>query len=332
MRYIQNVIVALMFSLASATAVSASTNLLNGLTYYQGNEKLTGKIVFQLQDGYIHNGETVGTNSERSATIYEFDLEKQQLRKVTTSPKGYAFIGPEQGDVFCVLYGPFSPNGNSYTNVFVYSDTINRNHTLHLDRTPTTTCIVGGHVFFEFGLSFEKDHRLLDYDVALDRIQPAEFTDPRWQERNAAMYSAPKAFNDRYIFFTGSGAPIEGFTLVSSLGNESDTEDEPKGKDVKVLHSFSQLAAFRGCDYVLKQLSPDGHYALIRLQTQSPVKTKESADGSSLFVNDYYLVDVSNGTTRMLLKDEVELKSHNSILGLRWVGEPQYEGSSSSVK
>jgi hypothetical protein len=319
MKYIQKFHVALLLALASPTAVSASTNILNGLTYYQGNEKLAGTIVFQLQDGYIKNGETVGTNSEHSASIYEFDLQKQQLRKVTTSPKGYAFIGSDQGDVYCVLYGPFDSYGASYSNAFVHSDSLNRNRIVSLDRTPTTTCISGGHVFFEFGMSFEKDHRLLDYDVALDRIQPAEFSDTRWQERNAAMYSAPKASNGRYIFFAGNDAPSEGFTLVSSLGNVFDTKNEPKGKDLRVLHSFTKMSVFPGNEYLLVQLSPDGRYALIRLETQSHFKTKEAADDSSGWVNDYYLVDVSNGKTRKLLMDEVELKSHNSILGLHWV-------------
>jgi hypothetical protein len=320
MRYIQKVIFALMFSLASAAVVSASTNLLTGLTYYTGNEKLTGRIAFQLQGAYTQDDEKAGTNVERSATIYEFDLEKQQLRRVTSSPKGFRFIGPDQGDVYCVLYGPFDSYATSFSNAFVYSESLNLNRVVSLGRTPTMTSILGGHVFFEFGSQFLKDYRVLDYDVALDRIQPSESVDRRLQQRNEWMYDGPKAFNNRFIFFKGGSDPIQGYTLVSSLGNESDTKEKPQGKDVRVLHRFSRMAADRGFDYSLEQLSPDGRYALVRRQTQSAWKTKKAAVESAGYVNDYFLVDVSNGKTRMLLKDEVELKSPNSILGLHWVG------------
>ena len=323
MRTVQQVIFAIMFLVASAITVNASTNLLKGLTYYEGKEKLTGKIVFQLQDGGPHNGEILETNSKTDASIYEFDLQNQQLKKVSASPEGYYFIAPDHGDVYCVVYGPFDSNGASYTNVFVYSDLFQRKRSLTLDKTPTTTSIANGHVFFEFGMSFDREnHRLLDYDVALDRIQPAELSNPTWQKLDKARYEAPKAFNNRYIFFAGNDAPSEGYTLVSSLGDDFETKDEPKGKDVKVLHTFSRLATLEtllGNEYLLVQLSPDGRYALIRLQSESPFKTKDAEEDSAGWVNEYYLVDVLNGKTRLLLKDEVGLKSPKSILGLHWV-------------
>ena len=108
-----------------------------------------------------------------------------------------------------------------------------------------------------------------------------------------------KAANGHYIFFEGSGAPAEGFKLVSSPQSDFDTHlKDPQGKQVTVLHNFSKLPALNHGMYLLAQMSPDGRFALVRLQ--EPAERKSGMLPG--FVNTYYLVDALSGETRVAQK------------------------------
>ena len=73
-----------------------ATSLLPGVTYYEKHEKLTGRLVFLLsRDAGLETNETT------SATIYEFDLSENKLKKVTDAPRGMPHVS-ESGDVFWV--------------------------------------------------------------------------------------------------------------------------------------------------------------------------------------------------------------------------------------
>ena len=110
-----------------------------------------------------------------------------------------------------------------------------------------------------------------------------------------------KAFDGNYISFSGGvNAPFDGFKLVSTdwnyVGSDEITSDD-KDKKIKILHKFSKLqAAFN-----LIQTSPDLHYAWVK----------------SGYTGTYYLVDVTTGKTRVLLKTD------SSVSMVRWVRNGQ---------
>ena len=374
-------LLAVLNTAANAPAL-AETNLLPGLIYFNGKEKLNGKLVFLFEHDY-----TVETNSQSSASIYEFNLHSEKLHKLTDSPDG-RFVRPSDDGVCCVLYwlGAFSQGGA--THGFVYSSNQGSSRTVNLEGEPQDTLVVGSHVLFTLkgyghyaGSGFytttnhsDVETKIVDFNIVNGRNRTIEFPDAsQWNyQQYEKMYVLPgqsnkvfffynangkrlsdgkdykegfyscdldkatvlgfvselsdaydksfsfKSFDGRYIFFEGNGSPITGFTLVSSPWNDSDSEDHPR-KQVKVLKRFSILPALSQGTYILTGLSPDGHFALVRLQ--SPTHRKMGTIPG--WENTYYLVDVSTGKTRTLLKDEVEAKSQSSIRGVYWVGEPK---------
>jgi hypothetical protein len=292
--------------LLPSCAMQPPVDLLPGVVYYDGPEKLTGKLTFLLEND---------VRQEKSAAIYEFDLSAKKLRKVTDSPKGL-FAPPDQGDVFCVVYGPFEPYGRFYTNAFVYSVLSGQTRILHLSASPRATIIAGRHIFFKWEEPKGGD-RLWDYDADLDRFGSGEFSDPGWQKRWEANYSY-RAFDGSYIFFEGSGAPSEGLTLVSSKSDVVGTGiEDPKGRNVLVLRKYSLLRALGGSVYLLNQMSPDGRYALVRMDEPTPTKIMEQSGWSRT----YYAVDVTNGKERLLLKENVEHTTFGSMSGVWWAGD-----------
>ena len=307
MRSLPSIAFLLLLLSLSSCAIQQPSKLLPGVTYYDGPEKLTGRLTFLLEH------DIRSENPNNSAAIYEFDLAEKQLRKVTESPKGL-FIPPERGDLFCVVYGPFDPYGRCSTNAFIYSQSTRQGRTVSLESAPKMTIVVGDHVFFKL----EKAHgeSLVDYDFALDQKLPADFSDARWQKRWDAQFDY-QAFNGSYIFFEGSGAPAEGFSLVCSPWSCFETQlTHPKDKKVQVLKRFSPLRTIGGGCYLLDHMSPDGRYALVRLEEPSVPKTM----GQSGWARTYYAVDVSTGETRLLLKENVEHTTFGSMSGVWWAG------------
>jgi hypothetical protein len=106
-----------LFPLFVATVLhAASTNLLPGIIYHDGPEKLTGKLVFLVQHDY-----TVETNCESAASVYEFDLQKKRFSKIINSPVGQFDISPE-GNAFCTIFWKGNFGMGKDTNVFVFSE------------------------------------------------------------------------------------------------------------------------------------------------------------------------------------------------------------------
>ena len=344
------------------TMKSSMTELLPGLTYYDGPEKLTGKLIFLLQHNKPKNEFDVTINSPIAASIYEFDLQRKTLNKVTDSPNG-RFIPSQDGDAFCVIYSSGQWHQHSDTNVFIYSESLGLSRTIRFDSPPGMTVVTAGHVFFELG---ERNHnKLVDYDIAKDRTQNIELPDVSKREIQGyemihaqpgqtnilhfhytgigkrlaegkdypdGIYSLDintgnirpfmvkppvidsddesywfKAFDGNFISFSGgNGAPFNGFKLVSTdwyyVGSDEITSDD-KDKKIKILHTFFKLqATFNSAGaYHLIQTSPDLHYAWVK----------------SGYTGTYYLVDVTTGKTRVLLKTD------SSVSMVRWVRNGQ---------
>lgn len=144
--------------------------------------------------------------------------------------------------------------------------------------------------------------------------------DTRWfaellDDKDDEMYNFRTA-DGRYVFFEGPDTPVRGFKLVSSPWDFLETENQdPKGEKVKVLKAFSKLSVRLGNAYMLSQVSPDGHYVLVRLQ-EPPVPKSPTQPG---WMNTYFLLDASNGKTRVLLKEKVEQTTKGSMSAVRWI-------------
>lgn len=368
MRCFQSVTLSMLLLLtACATQPAATTNLLPGITYYEGPEKLTGKLVFLLS----RNAEE-DQNGETAAAIYEFDLGAKMVRKVTEAPSGHLFVTAD-GNMSCVLFWFGVWRNDNTTNAFIYSDSTRQSRTLHLETSPIETAIVDGHVFFLLhkyhGREASTDE-LCDFDIGRNEKRLVELPGAaRWEADGYMMLSVPLrqtnvlqfryarggkrlgdgrdyepgiyrldvqtrkvqlvpeleaatngqepvAFDGRHVFFTGSQGPVEGFELVSSPWDHYRTKErDPKGEQTKVLHSFSKSLASKGGSFVLSGISPCGHFALVRFMEPTTRKSGVLPGWAST----YYLVDVSSGDTRVLLRDEVEHNTTGGMSPVHWV-------------
>ncbi len=352
---------------ACVTRPTVTTNLLPGLTYYEGSEKLTGKMVFLL----CRNAEE-DQNGEKAGAIYEFAPSSKSLRKITDAPSGNLFVS-QDGNLSCVLFWFGVWRNDNNTNAFVYSDLLRRSRTLNLEVAPMEVALVNGHVFFrlyQYNAQGLPSDRLLDFDMMRDERRWVELPGAaKWEAGGYSALSVPRgqtntlefrytrggkrlgngrdyepgiyrlnvqtgdvksvtdtesatkgqefvAFDGRHVFFTGSQGPAEGFELVSSPWTHYWTQKRVlKGEGVKVLHSFSKSLAFNGGSYVLSGISPCGHFALVRFMEP----TTRKSGGLPGWASTYYLVDVSSGDTRVLLKDAVEHDTTGSMSPVHWV-------------
>jgi len=359
------VVLLLLSGCGTTSTTSKTVHLVPGMTYYDGPEKLSGKLVFLLRHDYNQR-----YNDDAAASIYKFDLVENKLTKLTDCPNGI-FISSEGGNEFCVNYGLGDYDEKKVTNVFVYSESLHQNRIVRLVAPPNRMSVIdSGHAFFE--VQNKKGVKLIDYNIASAKEQVVEFSDSStWEYQDYGDVLVPphntnnvhfnyksygkrlsegkdyprgyyvfdintgkilgpatlsndeydksrifKTFDGRFIFFEGSGSPVEGFKLVSSpLDDYATQSEDPKRQNVKVLHNFSRLPAIGYGIYLLTQMSPDGHYALVRLE-EPTIRKSGMLPG---FVNTYYLVDVTNGDTRILLKDETDKKTNSSIFTVYWV-------------
>ena len=75
------------------------THLLPGVTYYDGPEKLTGKLVFLVGSKPLSSPQ-----QEMSATLYEFDLQKRVLRRMTMAPGGAWLVPSKDGTLVGLVF------------------------------------------------------------------------------------------------------------------------------------------------------------------------------------------------------------------------------------
>jgi hypothetical protein len=301
---------------------ASSIDLLPGIIFYDGPEKLTGKLVFLVQHDY-----TVETNRENTASVYEFDLRKKQLRKLTDSPVGQMSVSPS-GDLLSVISG--TGRIGSDTNLFVYSITSKSNQRTNVESSPQGMFISDGNVFLKLqGYNFPDagyylvtngnatETKLLEYNFDRNQLKVGDFS-TEWKNHQLSGEDF-KAFDGSYIFFEGFDAPIDGLKLVRSPWDFMDyKEQDPKRETTKVLHEFSVFSIFSRTHELL-QLSPDGHFALIR--SIEPITHRKFSEwpGSA---TTFYLVDVATGKTRVLFENKTETATKSSLWNgfIYWVG------------
>lgn len=293
---------------------TTSTNLLPGIIYYDGTEKLSGKLVFLVQ----HDG-TVLTNSANAATVYEFDLQKKRLNKIIDSPVGQFGVSTK-GNVFCTIFWNEQFSMGKDTNVFVYLESSKSSYWTNIESSPQGMFVADDRIYLKLeGYNFPSagyylvtngkatDTKLIEYDFEKNQMRTGDFS-VQWQNYESSYDF--KAFDGRYIFFEGKDAPTDGLTLISSPWDYRNFEDQdPKGKKTKVLHKFSMFSVFTKTHELL-QLSPDCHFALVR--SIDPIGSTTS----------FYLVDVTTGKTRLLLENKTEAATKNLLWNgfIYWVG------------
>lgn len=314
-----------LFPLFVATVLhAASTNLLPGIIYHDGPEKLTGKLVFLVQHDY-----TVETNCESAASVYEFDLQKKRFSKIINSPVGQFDISPE-GNAFCTIFWKGNFGMGKDTNVFVFSENSKSSYWTNVESSPQGMFVADNRIFLKLqGYNFPSagyylvtngnatETKLIEYNFEKNQLRTGDFS-VQWQNHESSGRNF-KAFDGRYVFFEGKDAPIDGLTLVSSPWDFRDFEEQgPKGENAKVLHRFSTLSILSSTHELL-QLSPDRHFALVRsIEPISHRKFPEWPGGST---TTFYLIDVSTGKTRVLLENKTETTTHSSLWNgfINWV-------------
>jgi hypothetical protein len=316
---------AMLFSLMVAGVLHASsTNLLPGIIYYDGPEKLTGKLVFLVQHDY-----TVETNGENTASIYEFDLQKKQLCKLTDSPFGRMSVSPD-GNLMSVIFWTSRWSIGKDTNLFVYSKISKSIQKTNVESSPQDLFISSDNVVLKLeGYNFPNagyylitngsatEAKLLEYNFDSNQMKVGDFS-KEWEDHNSSGDTF-KAFDNRYIFFKGFDAPIDGSTLISSPWNFRDYKDaDPKNEKTKVLHRFT-IFSTSPKTHELLQLSPDCHYALVK--SIEPITHRKFSEwpGST---TTFYLVDVATGKIRLLLENKTETSTKSSLWNgfVNWVG------------
>ena len=323
--------------------------LLPGLTYYQGPENLTGKLVFCLTD---RNAPIQSSASQ--STIFEFDLKSKKLSSVTRAP-GEIFVASPKGDLYCTLMDNLRG-----TNAFVYSTKTHKSRTIELSSPPVQTTFVGEHAFFV--VEHPGGSRIVEYMADSDTTGVVTLPNASSWERevysdthappgtsnvlhfNYAGHGSKKvdgqdyqtgyysldlvnrksqrialsdedrdayqAANGRYVYFKGDDGPDKGRTLVSSTHPKS-TDDNQQGenKDVKLLHNFAITSLFGGADYWIYGLSPNHEFVFV----------KYGSIGRADSVCTYFIVNATTGQTRVLLKDTVSSAGGGFMSEVYWV-------------
>lgn len=205
MKSIQAIRFLVLLSMLMAGALQAgSTNLLPGVTFYDGTEKLTGKLVFLVKHDKPNSEFDMPANSITSASIYEFDLQTEKLNKLTDCPNG-RFIPSADGDSFCVIYQLGRWHEGDDRNAFIYSQPLGLKRQVQLKSSPSTTVAIGGHIFFELG---EIDHHeLVDYDIAKDSLKQIALPDVgKWEIQDYDLIHAqPGQPNILHFHYIGIG-------------------------------------------------------------------------------------------------------------------------------
>ena len=322
-----------------------STNLFPGVTLYDYPDVLVGHLAMLV----ANTAAPLGTNAELSSAIYTFDLKQKILRKLTDVPQFKPLDVSSDGQVFCVCDGPYIRDnakafiysdrlriirnisllrGPKYLllmsdQAFFVIENANALRLLRYDiaedkqiiiKLPgsnawdyeeysglsrseqTTNVLLFSYRAFRKPLSDPNNSTSgsYRYDIATGKIEPVLREGDDKSFTNVAR-------DGRYIFFEGPGAPVGGSRLISSPVDyfQFMDADAKIRANVRTLHRFP---ARRSYSHYLLQLSPCRKYAFVK-------QGELVGPNPGTWVYTYYVVDVSNGRTSVLMKDELQLKT-----------------------
>jgi hypothetical protein len=142
---------------SAVAGVLASTNALPGITFYGPEAKLPGKLVFAYSAArppYLK----ITTNM---ASIYEFDLESQNLRELIKAPiPTGGFATSDDGKGFCLIFEDLHHTKNA----FVYWDDCPSPRTVTVGGDLVRAVLLFGHAFFN--VKATNGTRVHDLDIS----------------------------------------------------------------------------------------------------------------------------------------------------------------------
>lgn len=166
-------------------------------------------------------------------------------------------------------------------------------------------------LYFHYGHSGDRVREGRDYpsgSIYMYDVQneTAKAATVRYSDSEAYAF---KCFDGQFVWFSGYDTPIIGYKLYKSKWKEERIQMllDPKEANKKLLTKFSR---FGGKVNKLLGISPCGHFAFIQCTTQRFGKPS---------ANTYHIVDVTSGDSRILLRDEVQLRTDSSISSVWWV-------------
>jgi hypothetical protein len=173
-----------------------------GLAFHSPPQTLAGKLAFHLH----HDAESE-TNGATAGAIFEFDLARNRLRKVTDSPTG-VFFASRNGDAVCVVYRPGHRFQSDPTNVFVYSHQLERSTIFQLPVQPQRTVFAGGNILFEIEIG--RHTRIRGVEIGSAREFLIELPDAsQWEYQVYDRIHAPRALTNVIHFtYRGFGKPL----------------------------------------------------------------------------------------------------------------------------
>jgi len=252
--------------LPAAFCWAGKTNLLHGLTYDGGKEKVAGRLMF------LTSAETLpSTNGLKPCFLYEFDMETQKLRRVTQAPTGRHFervFMCADGKACAATFPEQNEAGGGHQgdrpqSVWMYCEAPPVNRILSLGGVPEVSVAVGHHLFFQIAPSIV----VCDLESGTSQLLELPGASKWERERLQFMHAHEGKTNELHFDYFRRGARLSegkdydsGTSFVYDILTEQyRSTSEPKP---------SSTEGFRACDGNLVSLAeiddPFEGYELIR--------------------------------------------------------------------
>ncbi len=160
----------------------AQTDLLPGVTYHNAKKPLSGSLVFLVS----HDPPRTMWKTN-SASIYAYDLEHRQLRKISDSPGGSLSVAADGRGMYAVAYAaaPQEP----HEHMFIYSQRLSKAAILQFKQEPEVVALCRDRAFIQLaafpGLNGTK---IFEYDLDTDRQQMIEMTNAsKWEFQSYSL-------------------------------------------------------------------------------------------------------------------------------------------------
>jgi hypothetical protein len=123
-----------------------------------------------------------------------------------------------------------------------------------------------------------------------------------------------RTYDGRSVWFAGPGSPLAGTELMCSTTRTAQAAptEETEGGAPRLLRKFGNP---RVGGYVLAQMSPCRHYALVLQKHQGSVLNPKGYHEWTT----YHVVNATTGESWVLLQDEVERKTGGFMSEVKWV-------------
>jgi hypothetical protein len=338
MRLLFIISISLRIATASFDTVAKGIELVNGLRYFPSSEPLRGMMLFHVK----HNTQNL-QDYPTNGSVYGLNLGNGYFRKLFDTT-GSFFSVSKDGNFFSTIeYGARTnlhawSKGAPVEQIVPFSGGV-----ASLVVTENGSVVIesdGGLYHFEFGQTNISQLKELSAKkrVAISRqlIPPLECTnvvqfyrnkygDADWEYRLLEYKSQSlftfRSFDGKYVFFADGLSPAQGRVL--GVGSQSYFEYVSEGiafkaRAFRAVSTLPRSGIIHAEEYFLNQISPDGRYAVVRLQ--QPVAIKAGDYGG--YRNRYYIANLETGKAHKLIDDNVQHVSLDAVAYVGWVPDP----------